>query len=118
MRRSIMILFTVTFLLAASSCAGMGDAVLRIKGSVVDVRNTPLSDCTLELHLSEDNASLDKERINGDFQATFVIAPQTYNYFMTVRCAGKNSIYKSAIYRINGATYRGKTLDLGTIVLQ
>jgi len=55
-------------------------------------------------------------KIDSSFEVSFVIRPSPSDYFMMFQCPEIAKYYKSRIYKITGASYYDKPLDLGKII--
>lgn len=93
----------------------MGEAVLKVKGQLVNQKREVLQNCVLELHSPEIPRILDKRLVSGLFNTSFLIDPKPKKYYFIIHCPEVVGMYISAAFV--GTSYGEVPLDLGEITL-
>ena len=99
-----------------ASCALLpGDGAFRVSGVIVDAQGASLHGCNLSLHRAENERNVKTEKVNSEFDETFIISPSRKKYFMIVDCDGFK--YKTSVMELGDPKYFREPINLGRVVI-
>lgn len=109
---------------AVAACVPIGDAFVRVSGSLVDETGKPVEQCQIRLFRTDERDERFAYRIprepeaswviGSDFRTSFLVDPGAHEYYVMIGCAGYSQAYKSDIFEASGFS---KDIDLGVVTI-